>query len=134
MGIQAQLQGSGGDTIIDGENVLFDTVINDQSANISYSAATGEFTIMSAGNYYIDWWVSTDGASASTFVTFNLVLNGGVAISGSSPAVTGQLHGSAFITANVVPSAVTLVNASGDTVGYGAIPVQANIVIVEIDA
>ncbi|MBP1994874.1 hypothetical protein J2Z66_006515 [Paenibacillus eucommiae] len=132
VGIQAQLQESGADTIDDGDNVIFDTVINNQSSNIIYNAATGEFTIVAVGNYYINWWVSTDGAGPSTSVTFDIVLNGGVGISGTSPIVTGQLNGSALITVGAIPANIALVNVTNETVNYGITPVQANIVIIEI--
>lgn len=62
---QVQLQGSPFEIVTDGANVIFDTIISDQSNNIAYNAATGEFTIIGAGNYYIDWWVTIDGSAGA---------------------------------------------------------------------
>ncbi|WP_250229609.1 hypothetical protein [Anaeropeptidivorans aminofermentans] len=119
-------------TVDDGDNVLFDTVINDQAPDITYNPATGEFTITQAGNYDVLWWISTDGAQASTYVSFEIVLDGIAIVSGASPIVTGQLMGSAFITVAAVPAVLTLSNNTGATVNYGLTPVLANLVIRQI--
>ncbi|MPN15425.1 hypothetical protein SDC9_162758 [bioreactor metagenome] len=78
------------------------------------------------------WWIATDGAEPSTFVRFDLQVNGGGVIPSVSPIVTGQLNGSALITISSIPSTVRLINNTGATVMYGNTPIQANIVITEV--
>ena len=112
--------------------MIFDTVVNDQSLNISYGAGTGVFTVTATGNYYVTWWVDTDGAEEAINVSFGISLNGGPGILGSSPIVSGQLNGSALLSIGAVPATIELVNLTGDTVFLPLTPVQANIVIVEI--
>jgi hypothetical protein len=53
-------------------------------------------------------------------------------VTASSPIVTGQLTGTALITVGAVPATIALVNATGETVGLGATPVQASLVITEV--
>jgi hypothetical protein len=132
LGIQAQLLGDGVGTVADGANVIFDTLTTDVSPNITYSAVTGEFTITAPGNYYVAWWVATDGAEAATTVSFAVELNGGGGVLGSSPIVTGQLNGSVLVTVGAVPATIALTNVTGATVGFATTPVQANIVITEV--
>ena len=131
-GIQAQLIGSGGDLINDGANVIFDTVINDQSENISYSPADGVFTISANGNYYVDWWVTTDGSGGPVNMVFSLSVNGSSVSLGNSPIVTGQVNGNAFITISDAPATLTLVNQTGAEVVFANIPVQANLTILTV--
>jgi hypothetical protein len=131
-GIQVQLAAVEAGTVDNGAAVIFDTVVNDQSPNISYSAFTGDFTVTATGNYYVTWWVATDGAAAATTVTFAIELNGAGGVSASSPIVTGQLSGSALITVGAAPATIALVNTTGDTVNFAATPIQANIIIVEV--
>ena len=133
-GIQAQLIGDGLGTVDDGANVIFDTTLNDQSLNISYNSVTGVFTINQVGNYYVTWWVATDGANISTIVTFAIEVDGGAGIPGSSPIVAGQVNGSALVTVGAVPATIELVNITGEPVTYPLTPVQANIVITEVSA
>jgi hypothetical protein len=101
------------------------------TSDILFTAGTGVFTITSPGNYYVTWWVSTDGAGATTFVEFSIQINAAGDIPASSPIVTGQLNGSAMLTIAVVPATVTLINSTGETVGFGFTPTQANIIIAE---
>ncbi|WP_235839193.1 hypothetical protein [Clostridium sp. Marseille-P2415] len=115
-----------------GSPVLFNTVLTDQSANISYNTATGIATITAPGVYYVSWWISTDGAGPSTFVEFTAQVNGSGGVSASSPIVTGQLNGIALVTVGAVPATVAIVNTTGQTVFFGSTPVIANMVIVEV--
>ncbi|MGB8451408.1 MAG: DNRLRE domain-containing protein [Anaerocolumna sp.] len=131
-GIQAQLQGDPGGIIVNNANVMFDTVIIDQAANISYNAATGEFTISGDGNYYVNWWVATDGSAGPVNMVFALLSDGAPIATGNSPIVTGQVDGDAFLSVSGSPVTVTLVNQTGAAVLYGDIPVQANISIITV--
>lgn len=128
-GIQAQLTGAGGEIIADDANVVFDTVLNDQSDDITYSPTTGEFTITRPGNYYIAWSVATDGAGPSINVSFAVTVNGLPYSTMSSPIVSGELSGEALVTVETVPAVITLVNVTGEGVFIPSTPVQANIVI-----
>ena len=121
-----------GGSVANGAPVLFNTVLNDQSLNISYNPATGVATIVAEGNYFVTWWVATDGAGPATFVDFTLQINGSGGVSASSPIVTGQLNGSALVTVGAIPATLQLVNTTGQTVFYATTPVVANIVILEV--
>jgi hypothetical protein len=118
-------------TIAPGANVVFDTIINDQSLDLGYNPGTGIFTISGIGNYYVSWWVATDGAEAATSINFDLVLNGSTVSTTSSPIVTGQVSGTALITVGATPATLALVNTTGETVFIANTAVQANFVIVE---
>lgn len=131
-GLQTDLIGGGGTIIADGANVIFDTVLNDQSLNINYNAATGVFTITAVGNYLVSWWFAADGAAAATSVSFDLQLNGGTGSIGSSPIVSGVVTGNALITVGAVPATLALVNVTGDTVFVAPTLVQASLVITEL--
>ncbi|ACL19068.1 Collagen triple helix repeat protein [Desulfitobacterium hafniense DCB-2] len=135
-GLQVQLQGSSGGTVANNANVLFDTTINAPSANITYNAGTGTFFINQPGNYYISWWVNTDGAEAEPTVSFGIrVISGGsqtILSSSPSPMVTLQLNGNALLTVTTTPLVFNLFNNSGATVSYGTSAVQADLTIVEV--
>lgn len=131
-GFQAQLQGSPAAIIANGNNVIFDTVITNQSANISYNAGTGEFTLSATGNYYIDWWVTTDGSAGPVNMVFGILVDGMPYAQGNSPIVTGQVNGNAFLAVNAAPVTVTLANETGADVLFANIPVQANISIITV--
>ena len=135
-GLQVQLQGSSGGTVAQDQNVLFDTVINAQSPQITYDPATGIFTLTEMGNYYINWWLNADGAEASPFVVFGIrMLSGGTGtiLSASPiPVTTLQLQGSALVTATGSPATFSLFNDTGATASYGIASVQANLTILRI--
>ena len=122
---------SGALTVANNTNVIFDTVLNNQSSNISYHSTTGEFTITKKGNYFVTWWVVTDGSNQFPAVYFSLKVTGNPDVISASPIVTGQVSGSAFITVSNTPSTLTLVNTSLNSIDYAALAVQANIVITE---
>ena len=42
-----------------GNNLVFDTIVSDSGADISYDLNTGIITFNHEGYYYIDWYVST---------------------------------------------------------------------------
>ena len=131
-GLQAELLGDGDALIADNTTVIFDTVLNDQSLDISYDSSTGEFTISKAGNYFVSWWVSTGASSLTSTVVFSVAVDGSSFSRGVSPIVTGQVSGSAFVTIGATPATISLINVSGDIVRLADTPVQANIVIYEL--
>lgn len=131
-GIQAQLTEAGGTILANESNVVFDSVLNDQSSDIDYDGVTGEFTITAPGNYYVDWWVGTDGAGPSTTVGFAIEVNGVLYSESASPIVSGLLSGEALVTVTAVPTIVTLVNVTGEDVFVPVTSVQANIVITQV--
>lgn len=135
-GLQVQLQGSSGGTVNNNINVLFDTVINAPSSAITYNAGTGTFFITQPGNYYISWWVNTDGAGANTFVDFAIrITSGGSGVidaTSPAPVTTLQLNGNALITVTTVPLSFSLFNNTGVAVTYGTSPVQADLTIIQV--
>ena len=130
------MQGSSGGTVNNNINVLFDTVINAPTSAITYNAGTGTFFITQPGNYYISWWVNTDGAETSPFVNFGLrILTGGsgtILASSPTPVTTLQLNGNALITAVSAPMAFSLFNNTGTAVTYGTSPIQADLTIIQV--
>jgi hypothetical protein len=135
-GLQVQLKGSSGGAVNNNSNVLFDTVINAPSPAITYNAATGTFVISQPGNYYISWWVNTNGAGTNTFVDFAIrILPGGSGvIDATSPTsvTTLQLNGNALIPVTTVPLTFSLFNNTGVAVTYGTSPVQADLTIIQV--
>jgi len=131
-GIQAQLQDSAGEIVADSMNIIFDTIIINQSANISYNSATGEFTISEPGNYYIAWWITTDGTDGPVNVAFTVTVNGSPVSLANSPVTTGQVNGDALITVAALPAIITLVNQTGGIVALASTVVQANITIFSV--
>lgn len=131
-GVQYQLTGGARRIIAPGQAVLFDTPIQTDGTEISYNAGTGAFALSAAGRYYISWWVSTDGSASSTDLWFSVDLNGASHSIGAAPVVTGQISGSALVTAEAAPSFLTLRNATQTGIALCAAPSQANIVILRI--
>jgi hypothetical protein len=136
VGLQVQLQGSSCGIIPNLGNVLFNRTISAPSAVISYNPRVGNFTITQPGNYFVSWWVNTDGAKAANTVTFGIrVVSGGSAVilaSSPSPITTLQLNGSALLTVTTIPMVFNLFNNSGATVNYGLSDIQANLTIIGV--
>lgn len=129
-GIQAELTGAEGGLFPDGENIIFNTVVNDTTESISYDPATGVFTISEPGTYKVDWWVSSDGAGPAVTVNYTLEMNDAPYTTVSSPIVSGQTSGSALVTVDSAPATIALVNSTGDDIFIPSFtPVQAGIVI-----
>ncbi len=97
-----------------------------------YNPVTGIFTISRVGNYLVSWQVTIDGSDLDPSATFSLRVNGTDVVSSTLPLVTGQLSGTALITV-AAATTVALVNTSGYTVYYADVPVQANIVITDVN-
>ena len=131
-GTQAELNSAEGDILPNGDNVVFNTVLNNQSSDIIYNPVTGEFTITAPGNYLVSWWFATDGAGPAINVSFAVDVNGVPYSIASSPIVSGQLSGDALVTVTTTPTVVTLVNVTGEDVFIPTTPVQANIVITQV--
>ena len=127
-----QLVGGGQSLIPPGGNIIFDTAINAQSPDISYDPLSGLFTVNQPGNYFISWWVATDGAGASTNLWFSVQVSALSPVPGATPIVTGQLNGSAFVTVSSAPATVGLLNTTANTIALASTPVQANLVILQI--
>ena len=119
-GMQVQLIESGNTTVLNNENVIFNTILTNLSPNIVYNNSTGVFTVLKAGVYIIDWWINTDGAEGETTVYFVLKTSVGnnVGASSPSPMTTIQLKGEALV---FLPENATfsLVNNTGASVNYG---------------
>ncbi|NCB48057.1 MAG: hypothetical protein EOM55_00275 [Clostridia bacterium] len=128
--IQAQLQDNSEGAILDGANIIFDTVLLNTSSEITYDDTTGIFTLNAPGRYLVNWWVNVDGASQSTSVIFSAE-SGATSISASSPTglTTLELYGQGLFDVGSVPATLSLVNNTGDTVILATSLVQADIVI-----
>ena len=132
LGLQAQYQDAEVATLADGDAIPFNTVINNQSPDMTLNAGTGEITITAPGNYYVSWWVSVDGSTVATFITFSLELDGTALSSSATPLLTDQLTGSDLITVTTTPAVLTLNNATGNDIFTGNTAIQANIAVVQL--
>jgi hypothetical protein len=119
-------------TLDDDEVVPFNTIINNQSAEMSLNASTGEITVTETGNYYISWWITVDGSTANPFITFSLEVDSNVHSNTSTPLLTSQLSGSELVTISTAPAVITLVNVTGNTIFLSQLDNQANLVILKI--
>lgn len=131
-GIQAHLLSAPGALLADNANIVFDIVDINQSSDISYDSETGEFEISAEGNYYITWWVTTDGSEGPVNMVFSVVVNGTPVSTGNSPIVTGQVMGDVLITVEAAPVTVTLENKTGAGIVFANINVQAGITILKM--
>lgn len=129
-GIQAQLQGSPAAILADEAKIIFDTVVIDASDQISYDTNTGDFTISAPGNYYVNWWVTTDGSAGPVNVVFGLFVNGSSVSIGNAPVITGQVEGNAFLSVSTAPATVSLVNQTGASILLANTLAQADITII----
>jgi len=133
-GLEVQLQA---DTLLvtSESPVLFDTIITDQSSNLSYDPLTGEIIITETGIYYINWWVATDGTDGETFVAFAVNTSAGDSIVASSPITVGQISGNALIavTASIgTPVTLQLINSTIGEIGFALTPVKADLTIFNV--
>jgi hypothetical protein len=117
-------------SVASGDPVPFDTEIASFGA-VSYDPGSNAFIINEFGVYYATWWAATDGAEASTFVSFTVRVNGLDLISGVSPIVTGQVNGSAIFSAS--PGwTVSLVNNTGSEVFLATTTPKASMIVMRI--
>ena len=100
-------------------NVLFENIIYSLGTAITYSAITGEFTISEPGQYFFDWWVSTQ-TTLSSNTSFTLLSSKGDALAGASPLKNGQVGGIGVIEVLSPPVTVSLRNAGGSPVFYAS--------------
>lgn len=133
--LQVQLQGESEETIANGANVIYDTVILNATTNnaITYDNTTGIFTINERGTYHISWWTNANGAKEATNIIF-AAESGATSIAASSvtPLVTLQLNGQALFNITSTPATLSLVNRTGNTVFLGQSPVQADLTIIKL--
>ncbi len=133
VGIQTELTVEEvGEVVPDGGNVLFNTVLNDQSDNITYDPATGEFTITEPGNYYVSWWFAADGAGPAANISMAVAVNGVPYSTVSSAIVSDQISGYALVTVEDVPATISLMNVTGEDMFIPVVPVQSGMVILEL--
>ncbi len=130
-GLQVQLVLGDISEIAANANVLFNNLVNNSSPFITYNAATGVFTILTPGTYYINWWVAVDGAAASPIVSFSIVTSTAQTFTAASAIVSTQVVGNALITA-LAPLTFALNNTTGDTAFIPDLAVQASLVVLSV--
>ena len=127
-GIHAQLINTTSALLADGQNVIFDTVLNQLGTAISYDKATGVFTVAKAGSYLVVWSASVDGSDILPHIRLALTLDGKAVAAPPTPISVGVISGSALVTA--APGAkLALANNTTDIIRLGETPPAANIVI-----
>ncbi|MGL5753134.1 MAG: hypothetical protein ACRCXT_21505, partial [Paraclostridium sp.] len=116
------------------EIVVFDEVITAPlvPSNITFNLSTGEFFINKVGNYYIDWWVSTETA-VNIPIQISIFTQDLKVIQGDSQKSTGEITGNALLKVDKVPYTFVLLNSTAQIINYGSsVEKKANIVITEI--
>ena len=81
----------------------------------------------------IDWDIVIEGSSQEPFVRFGIEVNDEVVASSTLPVTVGQLSGQAFIRVDQTPTAVRLINDSGETVQLSKFTPIANLRVVAIE-
>ncbi|QIB69603.1 hypothetical protein Ami103574_09770 [Aminipila butyrica] len=114
-GIQVQLNEAAFVQIADGDPVLFNQTLFNETANITYAPATGIFTISEPGIYYFSWWLAVDGAAAATTIAFELNGSNGTSVYSASAFVTELMAGNALVNVAAAPVTFSLLNRCGDT-------------------
>ncbi len=133
--MQVQLQTTDATTIADDAPIIFNTVLNSLSPNISYNATTGEITVTASGIYYINWWLGIDGSTVAPTITYAIVTSAGDTILSSSPILSDNMSGNALldITASVgTPVIIQLVNQTGNDTFLGSPLTKADLTILQI--
>ena len=126
-GIHAQLI-TGQDVYLGhGDEVIFNTIINNRGGAVDMSA--GVFSIKKKANYLVNWSVAVEGCGAAPFVCFALKVGNTIHSSAAIPVTIGMLSGSAFVTADE-NTYLALVNNTHDTVRLQLLHPIANITIV----
>ena len=137
IGIQAQLVKIFNPFLLDGENVIFDTVLASLNCgcegkcncDINYRRNTGEFIIKECGTYLVNWSVAVEGSYSTSFIRFALKVNNDIYGAVASPISTGLINGSALVKLKRPNTTVSLTNDTGDVVRLADITPIANIVI-----
>ena len=120
------------DTITTGDPIIFNTLIENTSPNISYNNSNGRFTLSATGVYYVSWNVQTSGAGPSTFVALGIEIIGKTTIQNSVNLPLTQISGNAIINVTTTPTRIRLINTTGQDLFIDTVPVQANISIIHL--
>lgn len=118
-------------TIDDNQPVLFNSVVSNANPNINYDSATGEISLLGAGNYFVSWSVQLNGSVSSTVLRFGIQINNSQIIETGTDLLALQLSGQALISVTAVPTTFVLLNLSGGTVVYASAPVVADLIVME---
>lgn len=130
-GIQYQLVDGPLDALPTGDPVIFNTLIENTSPDITYNSLNGQFSLNAPGLYYVSWSVSASGAGPSTFISLGIEIIGGATIENSTNLPISILTGTALV--NVTTTAVIqLINTTGEDLFVENPPIQANITILHL--
>lgn len=121
-GTQMELHGYPVDSFEDRQIINFGITIS-ESPNIFYS--NGNFAILKAGTYLINWHVATMGTLQLKNMSFTVTVNGTNYASQTSYVIEGYISGSSIVNASQ-GDVLALVNTTDDTVAFK----QASITIV----
>lgn len=130
-GIQVQLQNAAHALAVQNRAIIFDTIIQSNS-DIIYDSTIGKFILPSTATYFISWWAAVDGTETTAMIDFAVAVDDTTISIGSSPQVTCQISGSAFVPVGVTPARLSVMNVSGNAIRFANTSVQANIVILKL--
>ncbi|MFA6860151.1 MAG: hypothetical protein WCR30_02030 [Clostridia bacterium] len=125
-----QLRGLSGETVANGANVLFDSLVLSTGDGITYNRDTGVFTIHNSGIYEVNWVINTNGAGEATSVSFCAEIGATVIDETSSAPITSlRLYGQGLFEVGRSPALLALVNRTGAIVTFGTSAIQASFII-----
>ena len=144
-GLEATLTAGSGGTVANGFPIPFNDLISNNVLGASF--VTGAVTLTRPGTYLVNWWVALDPSDLSAAdseeqtttndqvtseLSFAVALNGDVLSGSYAPEGIGQMGGSAFVTVQSAPSALQIVNNSGENVLLAETTVQAGMTVTQL--
>ncbi|MGG7077231.1 hypothetical protein [Clostridium sardiniense] len=131
-GIGLQVEKVTQGSVDDNKNIIFDSIVNNLSSNITYDLETGIITINKNGAYYISWMISVQTALGNPALKFSIITSDGREVSSGSPMKTGEVGGFTLIEIVNAPATVKLVNKTGEMVSFATFTdVKSNLIILE---
>ncbi|MBQ7712319.1 MAG: hypothetical protein IJT69_00735 [Clostridia bacterium] len=137
-GFEATFTAGAGATVADGFPIPFNNLVSNNVLGASF--VTGAVILNRPGTYLVNWWVAmgeqgdvaTQGAGGPSQIGFSTTLNGAVVSTSYAPCGTGQISGSALVTAQSTPATLQIVNGSGENVVLASTTTQAGVVVTQL--
>jgi hypothetical protein len=117
--------------ISQGENVVFNKIVESHGDLVDYNAGEGVFRLRKEAAYLVNWSVAVEGCDTKPFVRFALKVDGRTHSDAAMPITIGMLSGSALVMAKKFTS-LALTNDTDDRVRLQAVAPVANITIVSM--
>ena len=128
-GIHAQLEAASQIQLKHKEPVIFDKIIHSNDNDIRYNQQTGRFSLIAKETYLVNWNITVEGSYQSSSISFALLVDNQIQGTSTLPISVGQLNGTCLITVKKVPTTLSLVNYTNDTIQLSRFTPVANITI-----